>query len=80
MLLREGIGWGNMPITMIQEDLDSGRLIHLKMPDYKGGIYSFDAIYRSDLPPGPAARWLIDRFIQQCSGAELLPEELALST
>lgn len=80
MLLREGIGWGNMPITMIQEDLDSGRLIHLKMPDYKGGIYSFDAIYRSDLPPGPAARWLIDRFIQQWSDADPISEDVAPPT
>jgi len=24
MLLKEGIGWGNMPVPMVQEDLDSG--------------------------------------------------------
>jgi DNA-binding transcriptional LysR family regulator len=70
MLLREGIGWGNMPAPMVQEDLDSGRLVHLKMPEYKSGIYSFDAIYRTDLPPGPAARWLIDRFVQQSSAQD----------
>ncbi|MGE8148797.1 LysR family transcriptional regulator [Pseudomonas frederiksbergensis] len=65
MLLREGIGWGNMPAAMVKEDLDSGRLVHLKMPEYQSGIYSFEAIYRTDLPPGPAARWLIERFLQQ---------------
>ena len=27
MLLREGIGWGNMPSPMVQEDLDAGRLM-----------------------------------------------------
>ncbi|MGE8174967.1 LysR family transcriptional regulator [Pseudomonas fluorescens] len=70
MLLREGIGWGNMPITMVREDLDTGRLVHLKMPEYKSGMYTFDAIYRADLPPGPAARWLIDRFIQQSSAGD----------
>jgi len=67
MLLREGIGWGNMPATMVQEDLDTGRLVHLQIPEFKSGTYSFDAIYRTDLPPGPAARWLIDRFVQQNS-------------
>jgi DNA-binding transcriptional LysR family regulator len=65
MLLREGIGWGNMPLPMVQEDLDSGRLVVLDMPDYKGGLYPFDAIYRTDTPPGPAASWLIERFAGQ---------------
>lgn len=65
MLLREGIGWGNMPAPMVQEDLESGRLVQLNIPEYKSGQYFFDVIYRTDLPPGPAARWLIDRFVQQ---------------
>ncbi|MNF60012.1 LysR substrate binding domain protein [compost metagenome] len=70
MLLREGIGWGNMPAPMVQEDLESGRLVQLNIPEYKSGIYAFDVIYRTDLPPGPAARWLIDRFVQQSSAQE----------
>lgn len=65
MLLREGIGWGNMPAPMVQEDLDSGRLVHLNIPEYQSGKYTFDVIYRTDLPPGPAAKWLIERFVQQ---------------
>jgi DNA-binding transcriptional LysR family regulator len=65
MLLREGIGWGNMPRPMIQEDLDSGRLVQLDLSEYASGQYTFDAIYRTDVPPGPAARWLIERFVQQ---------------
>lgn len=65
MLLREGIGWGNMPVSMVREDLDTGRLVHLSLPEYESGTYAFDAIYRSDLPPGPAAQWLIDRFVEQ---------------
>ena len=67
MLLREGIGWGNMPVPMVQEDLDSGRLVLLDLPDYKGGLYPFDAIYRTDTPPGPAASWLISRFAGQAA-------------
>lgn len=67
MLLREGIGWGNMPVPMVQEDLDSGRLVRVNIPEYKNAVYSFDVIYRSDLPPGPAANWLIARFVQQSS-------------
>jgi DNA-binding transcriptional LysR family regulator len=70
MLLKAGIGWGNMPIPMIKEDLESGRLVHLDMPDNNAGDYGFDAIYRADTPPGPAASWLVNRFEQQ-AGKEL---------
>lgn len=70
MLLREGIGWGNMPTPMVQEDLDSGRLVKLNIPEYESGKYPFDVIYRTDLPPGPAARWLIERFVQQHSAPQ----------
>ncbi|CAH2404150.1 LysR family transcriptional regulator [Mesorhizobium escarrei] len=65
MLLKAGIGWGNMPVPMISEDLKSSRLVHLHMPDAPGGDYTLDAIYRSDTPPGPAASWLIKRFEAQ---------------
>jgi DNA-binding transcriptional LysR family regulator len=61
-LLREGIGWGNMPVPMIEADLKSGALVHLSMPDHHGGIYRFDAFHRTDTPPGPAGTWLLQRF------------------
>ena len=69
LLLKEGIGWGNMPLPMVQQDIDSGRLVHLDLPDAKGGIYSLEVIYRTDTPPGPAAAWLIARFQSQVSNA-----------
>jgi DNA-binding transcriptional LysR family regulator len=65
-LLRQGIGWGNMPLPMIEADLISGTLIRLSMPDHTGGIYRFGGIWRRDTPPGPAAAWLLDRFVAQC--------------
>lgn len=68
MLLREGIGWGNMPLPMIQEDLDAGRLVRLDMPDCTGGAYRLHAIHRTDRPPGPAASYLISRFESQMAG------------
>jgi Transcriptional regulator len=67
MLLREGIGWGNMPLPMIREDLESGRLVQLDMPDCQGGPYRLQAVYRTDSPPGPAASYLISRFEGQAS-------------
>jgi DNA-binding transcriptional LysR family regulator len=65
MLLKAGIGWGNMPEPMIAQDLAAGRLVQLQMPDSIGGDYIMDAIYRADTPPGPAGAWLIERFRQQ---------------
>ena len=62
-LLREGIGWGNMPLPMIQPDLVAGTLVRLVMPDHGGGMYRFSAIWRRDTPPGPAASWLLDQFV-----------------
>ncbi|WP_211100011.1 LysR family transcriptional regulator [Acuticoccus kandeliae] len=62
MLLREGIGWGNMPEPMVRDDLAQGRLVRLDLPDSTNARYQFDAIYRTDTPPGPAASWLIERF------------------
>ena len=63
-LLREGIGWGNMPLAMVAADLDSGALVRLAMPDYPGNLYCLSAIYRRDTPPGPAACWLLRQFVE----------------
>jgi DNA-binding transcriptional LysR family regulator len=67
-LLREGIGWGNMPVPMIQADLFSGALVQLPIPDNPGGTYRFSGIYRRDAPPGPATTWLLQQFVD--SGRE----------
>lgn len=67
-LLREGIGWGNMPLTMVEPDLASGALVRLTLPDDPGGTYRFSAIHRRDAPPGPAASWLLARFVASGAG------------
>ena len=65
MLLKAGVGWGNMPRPMVEDDLANGRLVLLDLPDARGAPYSFDAIHRTDAQPGPAARWLIERLAAQ---------------
>lgn len=72
ILLRSGIGWGNMPVPMIEEDLASGRLVQLDMPDCRGGPYRLQAIYRTDTPPGPAGSFLISRFEEQVKNSRPL--------
>jgi DNA-binding transcriptional LysR family regulator len=67
-LLREGIGWGNMPLPLIEPDLVAGTLKRLVMPDDPGGMYRFSGIWRRDRPPGPAASWLIREFVDRALG------------
>jgi DNA-binding transcriptional LysR family regulator len=74
LLLRAGIGWGNMPLAMVQEDLDSGSLIRLDPPGALPFTYRFEAIYRSDSPPGPAGSWLIERFRLQATREQNEPK------
>lgn len=61
-LLLAGVGWGSMPVPMVQGDIDAGRLVALDLPDWAESVYVLRALYRTDSPPGPAAQWLIERF------------------
>ena len=67
-LLREGIGWGNMPLGMVEDDLAEGRLVKLTMPDDTGGPYPLTALWRRESPPGPATRWLLDAIVKALAG------------
>ena len=64
-LLREGIGWGNMPLPMVEADLIAGTLVRLALPNDTGGTYRFSGIWRRDEPPGPAASWLLQQFVDE---------------
>ena len=61
-LLKEGLGWGNMPREMVQSDLDAGRLVELDLPEDPGDRYTLSALWRRDTKLGPATSWLIDEF------------------
>ena len=63
-LLREGVGWGNMPLPMIEPDLAAGTLVRLAMPDRPGGTYRLAGVSRRDSPPGPAATRLLNQFVR----------------
>lgn len=67
--LLNGLGWGGMPLHTVQADLDSGRLVRLRIEEEPAGGVSMlmSAVYRVDNPPGPAGRWLIERIVA-CSG------------
>jgi len=67
-LLREGVGWGNMPLPIVDADLAAGALVRLAMPDHPGGTYRFAGVWRRDIPPGPAAAWLLEQFVERGRG------------
>lgn len=64
-LLRAGLGWGNMPLPMVEEDIADGRLVRLALPDGAGSTYPFRIVARTDSPPRPATRWLIAKLAEQ---------------
>ncbi|MCT8998570.1 LysR family transcriptional regulator [Chelativorans intermedius] len=61
-LLLEGLGWGGMPLWMVEKDLAAGRLVELVLEPYPPTDYTLFAIRAEDAPFGPAAGWLVERF------------------
>ncbi len=61
-LLKEGLGWGNMPRDMVRSDLEEGRLVELDLPEKPGDTYALNALWRRDTRLGPATSWMIDAF------------------
>jgi DNA-binding transcriptional LysR family regulator len=61
--LRSGLGWGSMPFDMVRADIASGDLVRLDTAaSPRGGLMlPMAAVYRTEAPPGPAGRWLIER-------------------
>lgn len=63
-MLLAGLGWGNMPAHVVEEDIRLGRLrvIHPAELSTGGGTVSLQmcAAYRTDCSPGPAVRWMIE--------------------
>lgn len=62
-LLRDGVGWGYMPVPLVEDDLVRGVLVKLVMPWRPGGHQTFTMLHRLDCPPGPALRWLMEQLL-----------------
>jgi len=61
--LRAGLGWGGMPVGVIETDLANGSLVKIGIEDMTDAnlVMAMSAVFRTDKPPGPAGRWLIER-------------------
>jgi DNA-binding transcriptional LysR family regulator len=64
--LLNGLGWGGMPLHIIQNDLKEGRLAILSIEDVPpdGLPLPMSAVWQTKSPPGPAGRWFIERLKQ----------------
>ncbi len=67
-LLRAGLGWGNMPHCMVEDDIASGRLVRLTLAETASVPYPLILIHRADAPPGTAGRWLGDKLAEGVDG------------
>jgi DNA-binding transcriptional LysR family regulator len=61
--LRAGMGWGGMPLHLVQADIEAGALVILDVVEApkKGMWLTLFAAFPAEAPPGPAGRWLIER-------------------
>jgi DNA-binding transcriptional LysR family regulator len=59
--LRAGFGWGHMPVHIVQEDIDQGRLVRIKIQGQQRHIayLPVQVAWRKDTPPGPAGQAFI---------------------
>ncbi|MBD3731022.1 MAG: LysR family transcriptional regulator [Sphingomonadales bacterium] len=69
-LLREGLGWGNMPRHMVAQDIAEGRLVELVLPEDPGDQYTLTALWRRDVLLGPAASWMVDALRDRLAACE----------
>ena len=79
-LLLAGLGWGGMPEPIVRSDIKIGKLVRLNLPDWRGGEYTMQALHKTDTPPGPAGRWLIERLVALSDAVEGPIQEIAKRT
>src|SRR5229473_7066858 len=70
--LRAGLGWGGMPAHVIETDLANGSLVKIDIEDIPNALMAMamSAVFRTDRPPGPAGRWLIERLKSNTGSAK----------
>lgn len=60
-MLRAGLGWGNMPAHLVEDDIAQGRLKVVRPVDFDSGAARIvmGGAYVADRRLGPAAQWMV---------------------
>lgn len=60
--LKDGVGWGSMPLHMVEQDIAAGTLTVLEVEGMSRSGYplAISAVYQAASPPGPAGSWFIN--------------------
>lgn len=67
--LKAGLGWGHMPLHMVQDDLDKKALVRIRVEGLpRDVVMQMRVVFRRDAPPGPAARAFIAQ-LKRCSSS-----------
>ena len=70
-LLKAGLGWGGMPLESVQDDLRRGTLVPITIADLLlPSTVTMSAVYRTDAPPGPAGRGLIEELVRASTACQ----------
>lgn len=74
-LLRAGLGWGNLPAAMVEDDLAAGRLVAIRPAAWADDEHTLHlaAIHRADTILGPAHQWIVDRLATLCAASASEP-------
>jgi DNA-binding transcriptional LysR family regulator len=69
LMLRAGLGWGNLPEQLVRDDLRTKKLVAIR-PEAWGEdehVLRLSAVYRRELALGPAHRWVLEQLEQLCN-------------
>ena len=71
MMLRAGLGWGNLPEHVVRDDLRRGTLVRIQPAAWGKDEHTLhlSAIHRRDATFGPAHRWLLAQLAIACKRA-----------
>ncbi len=60
--LKDCVGWGGMPLHMVEKDIAAGTLVVLDVDEMPrtGFMLTMSAFHQPSQPPGPAGKWFID--------------------
>ncbi len=69
MMLRGGLGWGNLPEHLVHDDLEAGRLVAIRPEAWGEEEHTLylSAVYRADTTFGPAHQWLLEQLGALCA-------------